>query len=83
MDIAEAPFFLRHEWSHLAEREDKSLSLAFKLAHNLESNGFFAHKSAIDNASKDWVVRLGENLMDPDASKFLETLERAPLHSLV
>jgi hypothetical protein len=83
IDTAEAPFFLRHEWSHLAERQNKSLSSAFKVAHTLERKGFFAHESAIDNPSEDWAVHLGENLMDPDADKFLETIERAPLRSLV
>lgn len=83
IDTAEAPFYLRHEWSHLAERENDSLSSAFKVAHNLESKGFFAHKTAVDNPSEDWAVHLGENLMDSDAHKFLETVERAPLRSLV
>jgi hypothetical protein len=83
VDTAEAPFYLRHEWSHLAERQNKSLSSAFKAAHSLESKGFFAHETAIDNPSEDWAVHLGENLMDPDEHKFLETVEKAPLRSLV
>ncbi len=53
------------------------------MAHSLERNGFFAHETAIDNPSEDWAVHLGENLMDPDEHKFLETVEKAPLRSLV
>ena len=83
IDTAEAPFYLRHEWSHLSERENESLSNAFGVARRFEEDGFFAHDTAVDSAAEDWAVHLGEHLMDPDSTKFLETVEKAPLRSLV
>ena len=83
IDTAEAPFYLRHEWSHLADQQGGTLSGAFRIAHKLEINGFFADKSAKGRVAEDWAVHLGENLIDPNALKFYETVEKAPMRSLV
>ncbi|HEY9731685.1 MAG TPA: hypothetical protein V6C89_07220 [Drouetiella sp.] len=74
---------VRHEWSHIARDYMPTESSGFDLAAEHEGKNFEPRSRAAANADERWTVLLGEEMLNPDASRFLELTNKAPLQSVM
>ncbi|CAN5737153.1 hypothetical protein BH10CYA1_BH10CYA1_34360 [soil metagenome] len=73
---------LRHEWSHQARNQMPTESSAFDLAAQHEGKNFIPRERALDAPEEYWSVLLGEELLNPSSTRFLELTRQIPLQSV-
>lgn len=72
-----------HEWSHLLKYVDHLASRLFNTAAILEEDGYFFRDYGRTNHEENWAVHMGEVILAPMSSRFLEFCEEAPLRALI
>jgi hypothetical protein len=74
---------IRHEFSHLARNSMPTESSGFDLAAEHEGRNFEPRPRAAADNEERFTVLLGEEMLNPDASRFLQLTNEAPLQSVM
>lgn len=74
---------VRHEWSHIARETMPTESAGYDLSAQHEGKTYVTRPRAMADNPEWWSVNLGEEMLAPQASRFIELTNQAPLQSVM